>query len=144
PVGHGGRTVKWLDGPAARRRGGGPRPPGPPKYGRPRARHETRVWLGTLAGAAVATVLLQLAIWYVGDPGRVTSLEAWRFTAWRVAGIHGLGALAYWVWPEKAPADRAGAGAAAADRGGRGRRRPGTAAAGSARVPGGRAGSEPV
>ena len=80
------------------------RPPGPPRYGLARARYETRLWLGTLAGAAVATVLLQLAIWYVGDPGRSTSLEAWRFTAWRVVGIHGLVALAYWIWPKRAPA----------------------------------------
>ncbi|MFJ7136941.1 hypothetical protein [Streptomyces fungicidicus] len=107
-VGHGHRTVKWLDGHAAHRLAGAPRPAGPPRYGMARARHETKVWLGTLTGAAVATVLLQLAIWYVGDPGRVTSLEAWRFTAWRIAGIHGLVALAYWIWPKKAPAGGSG------------------------------------
>ncbi len=61
------------------------------------------MWLGTLVAAAVATALLQLAIWYVDDPGRSTSLEAWRFTAWRAAGIHGLVSLAYWIWPKKAP-----------------------------------------
>ncbi|MET9763510.1 hypothetical protein ABZ016_31455 [Streptomyces sp. NPDC006372] len=103
-VGHGHRTVQWLDGHAAHRLGGAPPPPGPPRYGMPRARHEIKVWLGTLVGAVVATVLLQLAIWYVDDPSRVTSLESWRHTAWRVTGIHGLIALSYLIWPRKAPA----------------------------------------
>ncbi|MET8214669.1 hypothetical protein ACFYRD_10880 [Streptomyces hirsutus] len=103
-VGHGHRTVKWLDGHAAHRFGGAPKPAGPPRYGMARARHEARVWLSTLAGAAVATVLLQLAIWYVGDASRVGSLESWRTTAWQVAGIHGLITLTYWLWPKKAPA----------------------------------------
>ncbi|KES05484.1 membrane protein [Streptomyces toyocaensis] len=115
-VGHGHRTVKWLDGHAAHRLGGAPRPPGPPRYGMARARHETRVWLGTLTAAVVATVLLQLAIQYVGDASRVSSLEDWRFTAWRVAGIHGLVALAYWIWPKRAPAGARGAGAAGRER----------------------------
>ncbi|CAM5323815.1 Integral membrane protein OS=Streptomyces violarus OX=67380 GN=FHS41_002210 PE=4 SV=1 [Streptomyces violarus] len=103
-VGHGHRTVKWLDGHAAHRFGGAPPPQRPPRYGMARARHEGKVWTGTLVGAAVATVLLQLAIWYVDDPSRVTSLESWRDAAWRAAGIHGLVALSYWIWPRKAPA----------------------------------------
>ncbi|MEU9228795.1 hypothetical protein AB0D40_31050 [Streptomyces massasporeus] len=103
-VGHGHRTVKWLDGHAAHRLGGAPEPIGPPRYGMARARHEGKVWLGTLTGAVVATVLLQLAIWYVDDPSRVTSLESWRWVAWRTAGIHGLIALSYAIWPRKAPA----------------------------------------
>ncbi|MFD5949384.1 hypothetical protein ACFWAZ_25360 [Streptomyces collinus] len=106
-VGHGHRTVKWLDGHAAHRLGGAPSPPKPPRYGMARARHEGTVWLGTLMGAVVATVLLQLAIWYVDDPSRVTSLESWRWVAWRTAGIHGLIALSYAVWPRKAPAGEA-------------------------------------
>ncbi|MCX3292026.1 hypothetical protein OR263_35915 [Streptomyces sp. NEAU-H22] len=103
-VGHGHRTVKWLDGHAAHRLGGAPPPPKPPRYGMARARHEGTVWLGTLTGAVVATVLLQLAIWYVDDPSRVTSLESWRWVAWRTAGIHGLIALSYAIWPRRAPA----------------------------------------
>ncbi|CAL9435309.1 hypothetical protein [Streptomyces sp. Tu 3180] len=103
-VGHGHRTVKWLDGHAAHRLGGAPKPAGPPRHGLARARHETRIWLGTLTGAAVATALLQIAIWYVDDASRTTSLESWRYTAWRAAGIHGLVTLAYWIWPKKAPA----------------------------------------
>ncbi|MFF8396892.1 hypothetical protein [Streptomyces sp. NPDC016172] len=103
-VGHGHRTVKWLDGHAAHRLGGAPPPPKPPRYGMARARHEGKVWLGTLTAAVVATVLLQLAIWYVDDPSRVTSLENWRWVAWRTAGIHGLIALSYAIWPRKASA----------------------------------------
>lgn len=103
-VGHGHRTVKWLDGHAAHRLGGAPPPQKPPRYGMARARHEGKVWLGTLTAAVVATVLLQLAIWYVDDPSRVTSLESWRWVAWRTAGIHGLIALSYAIWPRKAPA----------------------------------------
>ncbi|MFC7840604.1 hypothetical protein [Streptomyces sp. NPDC057382] len=110
-VGHGHRTVTWLDGHAAHRFGGAPPPPKPPRYGTARARHEGKVWTGTLIGAAVATGLLQMAIWYVDDPARVTSLESWRFTAWRAAGIHGLIALSYWVWPRKAPAGETGVAA---------------------------------
>ncbi|MFJ7337374.1 hypothetical protein ACIQU3_19625 [Streptomyces sp. NPDC101110] len=103
-VGHGHRTVKWLDGHAAHRLGGAPPPPKPPRYGMARARHEGAVWLGTLTATVVATVLLQLAIWYVDDPSRVTSLESWRYVAWRTAGIHGLIALSYAIWPRRAPA----------------------------------------
>ncbi|MCK8434746.1 hypothetical protein G3I77_17480 [Streptomyces sp. D2-8] len=103
-VGHGHRTVKWLDGHAAHRLGGAPPPQKPPRFGMARARHEGTVWLGTLTAAVVATVLLQLAIWYVDDPSRVTSLESWRGVAWRTAGIHGLVALSYAIWPRKAPA----------------------------------------
>ncbi|MCP9957250.1 hypothetical protein [Streptomyces sudanensis] len=102
-VGHGHRTVKWLDGHAAHRLGGGPPPVRPPRYGTARARHEGRVWLGTLLGAAVATVLLQAAAWYVDDPARTGPLESWTAGAWRAAGVHGLIALSYAVWPKKAP-----------------------------------------
>ncbi|ORT61423.1 hypothetical protein [Streptomyces sp. CB03238] len=106
-VGHGHRTVKWLDGHAAHRLAGAPRPVGPPRYGMARARHEGRVWLGTLVAAAVATALLWLAILYVDDAARTGSLESWMGAAWRTAGIHGLIALSYAIWPRKAPVDEA-------------------------------------
>lgn len=106
-VGHGHRTVKWLDGHAAHRLDGRPLPVAP-RYGTARAAHEGKVWLGTVVAAAVATGLLALAMWYVGDPARTGPLENWTHTAWRVAGIHGLIALTYAIWPKKAPAERAG------------------------------------
>ncbi|MFF5936710.1 hypothetical protein [Streptomyces sp. NPDC012508] len=103
-VGHGHRTVKWLDGHAAHRLGGAPPPVGPPRYGMARARHEGKVWLGSVTAAAVASGLLLLAIWYVGDAGDTESLKGWIGVAWRAAGIHGLIALSYAIWPRKAPA----------------------------------------
>ncbi|MEV5969044.1 hypothetical protein [Streptomyces sp. NPDC051921] len=102
-VGHGHRTVKWLDGHAAHRLAGGPPPVKPPRYGKARARHEGRVWLGSVLGAAVASGLLLLAIWYVGPDGETESLWAWITVAWRAAGIHGLIALSYAIWPKKPP-----------------------------------------
>ncbi|MFE1230821.1 hypothetical protein [Streptomyces sp. NPDC058745] len=107
-VGHGHRTVTWLDGHAAHRLGGRERPAGPPRYGMARARHEGRVWLGSVVAAAVASGLLLLATWYVGDDGDTASLTAWIVVAWRAAGIHGLIALTYLIWPKKEP--RGGAG----------------------------------
>ncbi|GAA2224395.1 hypothetical protein GCM10010232_06570 [Streptomyces amakusaensis] len=106
-VGHGHRTVRWLDGHAAHRFGGAPPPLQPPRYGMARAAHEGKVWLGTLIGAAVATGLLLLAIWYVGDASRSGSLEGWIGQAWKVTGIHGLIALSYLVWPRRDPGEGA-------------------------------------
>ncbi|MEV1054116.1 hypothetical protein ACFWZR_16975 [Streptomyces sp. NPDC059017] len=102
-VGHGHRTVKWLDGHAAHRLGGGPPPVKPPRHGAARARHEGRVWLGTVVGAAVATGLLLAAAWYVGDAARTGSLESWMHTSWRIVAFHGLFALSYALFPKKAP-----------------------------------------
>ncbi|MCZ7457937.1 hypothetical protein [Streptomyces sp. WMMC940] len=102
-VGHGHRTVKWLDGHAAHRLGGGPPPVKPPTHGAARARHEGRVWLGTVVGAAVATGLLQAAAWYVGDAARTGSLEGWMHTSWRIVAFHGLFALSYALFPKKGP-----------------------------------------
>ncbi|MDX2938037.1 hypothetical protein [Streptomyces ipomoeae] len=102
-VGYGHYTIHWLDGHAAHRLGGGPRPPAPPKYGRARARHEGKLWLRTVLATAVALALLQGAVWYVGDDGDVESLRSFQGAALRAAGIHGLVALAYLIWPKKAP-----------------------------------------
>ena len=106
-VGYGHYTIRRLDAHAAHRLAGGPRPPKPPRHGLARARHEGRLWLRTVLAAAVACALLQSAIWYVGE-GDISSLRAFEWTALRVAGIHGLIALTYLIWPKKAPADAAG------------------------------------
>ncbi|WP_351223136.1 hypothetical protein [Streptomyces sp. NPDC002133] len=100
-VGHGHRTIKWLDGHAAHRFGGGPPPVRPPRHGMARARHEGGVWLGTVVAAAVASVLLLIAIRYVGDASRTGPLQSWMYVAWRAAAIHGLIALSYAIWPKK-------------------------------------------
>ncbi|GHG97616.1 hypothetical protein [Streptomyces lanatus] len=109
-VAYGHYTIRWLDGHAAHRLAGAPRPPKPPQYGMARARHEGGLWLRTLLGAAVALALLQGAIWYVGD-GDTSSLRSFQWVALRAAGIHGLVALAYLIWPKQPkggpePADR--------------------------------------
>jgi hypothetical protein len=103
-VAYGHYTIRWLDGHAAHRLGGGPPPVKPPRYGMARARHEGRLWLRTLLAAAVACALLQGAVWYVGDEGDVSSLRAFQWAALRALGIHGLVALAYLIWPKKDPA----------------------------------------
>jgi hypothetical protein len=99
-VAYGHYTIHWLDGHAAHRLAGGPRPAGPPRYGMARAAHEGRLWLRTLLAAAVACGLLQLAIWYVGEPA---ALRDWQYTALRTLAVHGLIALTYLIWPKKSP-----------------------------------------
>ncbi|WP_369249224.1 hypothetical protein [Streptomyces sp. R41] len=102
-VAYGHYTIRRLDGHAAHRLAGGPRPTGPPRYGMARARHEGRLWLRTVLAAAVACALLQAAIWYVGD-GNTESLRSFQWVALRAAAIHGVVALTYALWPKKAPA----------------------------------------
>ncbi|MER5471191.1 hypothetical protein [Streptomyces sp. NPDC002685] len=102
-VAYGPRTIHWLDGHAAHRLAGGPRPPKPPRHGMARAAHEGRLWLRTVLAAAVACALLQGAVLYVGD-GATESLRGVQWTALRVVAIHGVVALAYLLWPKKAPA----------------------------------------
>jgi hypothetical protein len=104
-VAYGHYTIRWLDGHAAHRLGGGPPPVKPPRYGMARARHEGRLWLRTVLGAAVACALLQGAVRYVGDAGDISSLRGFQWVAVRAAAIHGLVALGYLIWPKKAPAD---------------------------------------
>ncbi|MER5727064.1 hypothetical protein ABT084_01695 [Streptomyces sp. NPDC002138] len=105
-VGFGHYTVKWLDGHAAHRFGGGPKPPGA-LHGKARALHEWKLWLRTLVAAAVALGLLQLAVWYVGDAAAAEPLRGWQAVALRVTGIHGIIAATYTLWPRKAPAAEA-------------------------------------
>ncbi|MFI6700746.1 hypothetical protein ACIBJC_17535 [Streptomyces sp. NPDC050509] len=107
-VAYGHYTITWLDGHAAHRLAGAPPPPKPPRYGAARARHEAKLWLRTLLGAAVAAGLLQLAVVYVGDANDTGSLTAWQLTAARAAGIHGVIALTYALWPKKPPAEHPG------------------------------------
>lgn len=102
-VAYGHYTVKWLDGHAAYRLAGGPRPAGA-GYGKARALHEWKLVARTVLAAAVAIGLLQAAIWYVGGSGDTSSLQGWQLTALRVTGIHALIATTYTLWPKAAPA----------------------------------------
>ncbi|MFF3614702.1 hypothetical protein [Streptomyces sp. NPDC002580] len=101
-VAYGHLTIRWLDGHAAHRLAGGPRPPGPPRHGMARAAHEGRLWLRTVLAAVVACALLQGAVRYVGD-GATESLRGYQWTALRVVAIHGVIALSYLVLPKRAP-----------------------------------------
>ncbi|MFD6419846.1 hypothetical protein [Streptomyces sp. NPDC060194] len=103
-VAYGHYTVTWLDGHARHRFGDGTPPVRPPRYGTARAAHEGRLWLRTVLLAAVASGLLLLGTWYVGDAERSAPLTGAIRLAWRVAGIHGLIALSYAVLPRRAPA----------------------------------------
>ena len=106
-VAYGHYTISRLDGWAAYRFAGVPRPPKPPKppkYGMPRARHEGRLWLRTLLAGAVACGLLQPAILYVGSAeDAADALRLWQLFALRTVGIHGVIAATYLLWPKKAP-----------------------------------------
>ncbi|MER6982417.1 hypothetical protein [Streptomyces carpinensis] len=106
-VGYGHHTIRRLDGHAAHRLSGAPRPPKPPRCGLARARHEGRLWLRTLLASAVALALLQAAVWYVGDTAGTGPLRSWQWTTLRIAAIHGLIALTYLLFPKKAPAGAA-------------------------------------
>ncbi|MPY49503.1 hypothetical protein [Streptomyces acidicola] len=102
-VAFGHYTIRWLDGHAAHRLGGGPPPPKPPRYGRARARHEAKLWLRAVLGGAVALALLELAVWYVGDSGDASSLRGFQGAAVRAVVIYGLITLSYMIWPRKDP-----------------------------------------
>ncbi|MFZ3472898.1 hypothetical protein ACODT3_11835 [Streptomyces sp. 4.24] len=102
-VAYGHYTVRWLDGHAAYRLAGGPKPAGA-GYGWARAVHEWKLVARTLLAAVVAAGLLQAAIWYVGGAADTGPLRGWQFTALRMTGIHALIAVAYTVWPKRAPA----------------------------------------
>ncbi|MFZ3500408.1 hypothetical protein ACODT5_45570 [Streptomyces sp. 5.8] len=107
-VAYGHYTVHWLDGHAAYRLAGGPKPAGA-GHGTARAVHEWKLVARTLLAAAVAAGLLQAAIWYVGGSGDTTVLRGWQLTALRVVGIHALIAVTYTVWPKRAPEAKAAA-----------------------------------
>ncbi|MFG2894301.1 hypothetical protein [Streptomyces sp. NPDC048248] len=109
-VAYGHYTIAWVDGHFAHRFAGGPPPVKPPRYGLARAGHEGKLWLRTVLMAAVASGLLQLAIWFVGEGGDTASLRGWQMTTGRMVAIHGLIALTYLLWQKKDPGGPASPG----------------------------------
>ena len=99
---HGHYMVKWADGHAAHRFGGGPRPAKPPRYGAARAWHEWKMAARAIGGAAIAAGLLQLAAWYVGDPDQSAPLHEWQTRMGVVCVITIAIALSYTIWPKRA------------------------------------------
>ncbi|MFE4633417.1 hypothetical protein ACFRJ1_08530 [Streptomyces sp. NPDC056773] len=113
-VAYGHYTVRWLDGHAAYRLAGGPKPAGA-GFGAARAAHEWKLFARTVLAATVAAGLLQAAIWYVGGSGDTAVLRGWQLTALRVVGIHALIALTYTVWPKQQPRPEPGSAKALSD-----------------------------
>ncbi|GHB21053.1 hypothetical protein [Streptomyces chryseus] len=101
-LGH--RTIKWVDARFAHRFAGGPPPVRPPKYGTARAVHEWRIAGRWMLAAAIATGLLQAAIWYVGGDGEIGSLRAWQQKMLFVIGINAVIAASYTLFPKQEPA----------------------------------------
>ncbi|WP_445396054.1 hypothetical protein ACSMX9_21240 [Streptomyces sp. LE64] len=101
-VGYGHYMITRADARFRHRFAGGPPPVPAPQHGAARARHEWALWLRTAVTAGIALVLLQGAVWYVGDSGDVSSLQGWQGVALKAVLIHGIVALAYTLWPPKA------------------------------------------
>ncbi|MFC4493780.1 hypothetical protein ACFPA8_06490 [Streptomyces ovatisporus] len=100
-VTHGHYMIKWADGHVLHRFAGGPRPAGPPRYGMARAVHEWKMCARAVGAALIAALLLQLAIWYVGDGGQSGSLREWQEKMGLVVGISVIIALSYTIWPKR-------------------------------------------
>jgi len=100
-VAYGHRLVRWADAHAAHRLAGGPKPPGAPKYGAPRARYEWGIFLLTLLAAAVTVALVAAVQWLVGDAARTTALDSWYPRMALVVGINLVVAASYTVFPKR-------------------------------------------
>ncbi|MGC5000286.1 hypothetical protein [Streptomyces sp. DT195] len=107
-VGLGHSTVKWADARIAHRFAGGPPPAKPPKYGWARARHEWKVAGRWILASVVALVLLQAAVWYVGDAGSTGPLRDWQSRMVWLIGVNLVIAASYTLFPKKEPARRTG------------------------------------
>ncbi|MFD5097619.1 hypothetical protein [Streptomyces albidochromogenes] len=101
-LGH--RTIKWVDARFAHRFAGGPPAVRPPKYGTARAVHEWKTAGLWMLAAAIATALLEAAIWYVGGDGETGSLRAWQQRMLFVIGINAVIAVSYTLFPKREPA----------------------------------------
>ncbi|GAA3157145.1 hypothetical protein GCM10010521_51430 [Streptomyces rameus] len=102
-VGLGHSTVKWADARVAHRFAGGPPPAKPPKYGTARTVHEWKVAGRWILASAVALVLLQGAVWYVGGAGDTGSLRAWQQRMLWLIGINVVIAVSYTLFPGRRP-----------------------------------------
>lgn len=105
----GPELIKWADARFAHRFAGGPPPVRPPKYGKARAIHEWRTAARWIVASGIAVALLQAAIWYVGSDGKIDSLRMWQQKMVFLIGVNVVWALAYTVFPKKAPGETADA-----------------------------------
>nr|WP_265690043.1 procyclic acidic repetitive family protein [Streptomyces griseolus] len=102
-VGLGPSTIAWVDARIAHRFAGGPPPVRPPRYGRARALHEWRVAARWILASAIALVLLQAAVWYVGPDGGTGSLRMWQQRMLWLTGINLVIAASYTLFPKREP-----------------------------------------
>ncbi|MFJ5923428.1 hypothetical protein ACIQF6_12560 [Kitasatospora sp. NPDC092948] len=98
---YGHRLVRWADAHAAHRLAGGPKPPGAPKYGAPRARYEWGIFLLTLLASAVTVALVAAVQWLVGDAARTAALDSWYPRMALVVGVNLVVAASYTVFPKR-------------------------------------------
>ncbi|MDI2125788.1 hypothetical protein [Yinghuangia seranimata] len=118
-VAYGHYLVRWADSWFLHRFADGPRPPKPPKYGTARAVHEWKIAARTALSCAIALVLLQAAIWMVGDATRTKALHWAQVRMLWIAGINALVALTYTLWPKRPVSSRppcAGSGSRSGER----------------------------
>lgn len=95
--------IKWADGRFSHRFAGGPPPAVPPKYGKARMIREWKTAARWIVASAIALVLLQAAIWYVGSDGGIGSLQMWQQKMLFLIGINVVWALSYTLFPKEAP-----------------------------------------
>ncbi|MFC8828305.1 hypothetical protein ACFT9I_23505 [Streptomyces sp. NPDC057137] len=105
----GPELIKWADARFAHRFAGGPPPVRPPKYGKARAIHEWWTAARWIVASGIAIALLQAAIWYVGSDGKIDSLRMWQQKMVFLIGVNMVWALAYTVFPKRAPGGTADA-----------------------------------
>ncbi|MFJ4843856.1 MULTISPECIES: hypothetical protein [unclassified Streptomyces] len=103
-VAYGHYLVRWADARVAYRFAGGPRPQGPPKFGRARAVHEWRMCGRTALAAVPAALLLECAVRLVGDADRTEALRQWQLRLAWVTGLNAAFAASYTLWPRREPA----------------------------------------
>ncbi|WP_234313818.1 hypothetical protein [Streptomyces sp. NBRC 109706] len=96
-VAYGHYVIRWADGHAAHRFGGGPRPAKPPRHGRARVGHEWRLLRLTLLAVLISLVVAQLMVWYVDRPGTTEGMAEVRLRALGMLLVHGLFAAGYSV-----------------------------------------------
>ena len=87
-VAFGPSLIRWTDAHFAHRFAGGQKPAKPPASGSwGRVRYEWVQWLRMFAAAAISSVLLLIAIWYVGDNASTDQLWQWMGLLGVITGI---------------------------------------------------------
>lgn len=92
-VAFGHQIISRVDARFAHRFAGGPPPFKAPKSGQARVRYEWEQWVKMLLCAVIATAVIGLIVWLVGDPPRTEALIGWIGRVWLVTGIWFVG------WP---------------------------------------------